>query len=291
MSSVILPIADLPPSKSNGLGRRALLGLALVTTLTTAGAWLMHAGIDPVEELDLAHLPPVRHELVVDLKSWRHVRAAEPGLVVAPTDDLVVVDPRAVTGQQTTGGAIAALKVREGGSRRLVIAALSISTSNPSELYGSEDGAVERLMTMGFDGVLMTLADGGRAVHEPPEVEARRIELIGAISARVKVRNPDALVGLEGAARLIESRRVRAAVDFVAVEHLLYEPAGRPRLAQDVAAHMKVLRKAQLDGLLVLVSERLGSADAKTAARRTLESYGFIAEAKLRDGVAHSKAD
>jgi hypothetical protein len=278
-----------------GIARRAALGLALLAGLTAAGAWLMHAGIDPTEELDVVHLPPVRHELAADVNSWRRVASPSHVQFVQPTDDLIVVDRVTLASRQNRDHAdpgslqrmVAALKARGGQGQRLVIAAVEFDPTLTSVHDGWDKAAIEHVLKIGFDGVLLTGIDSD-SPRTPEDVTAM-VERIGSVAAHVKIRNPDALVGLRGGIELIGSRRLRAAVDFVAAEHVLYEPAGRQRLPQDVTATVRALRKAQLDGIPVLVAEHLQTTGAKASARRTLESYGFVAEGTLRDGTDHAR--
>ncbi len=357
------PPLGAPPAGGQpriGLLARAVIGLLSIVAMTGLGVVLMHTSIDPAEERDSAHLPAVRSEALADVRSWGYQLQ---GLNIAEAarsgHDLLVVD------ESLTGGgsaqkrsALAALKRKPDGGRRIVLAYLSIGEAEsyrpywqagwtrvatdlpraerrtdllalgspavaapPQELAmklvparvptasapawlghenlewrgnfavrfwdpgwqsllsGSETAALDRLIAAGFDGVYLDRADVYAPwASENPDARAAMVTLVGTLSAYAKAKNPDFLVALQNAEELLETRRMRRALDLVAKEDLLFGIAatGTANSDRDIAASLSYLKKAQTDGLPVLVVEYLEAGANADAARATLDRHGFI---------------
>ncbi|MFM9942989.1 MAG: endo alpha-1,4 polygalactosaminidase [Hyphomicrobiaceae bacterium] len=149
-----------------------------------------------------------------------------------------------------------------------------------SLLSGSETAALDRLIAAGFDGVYLDRADTyTQWSSEHPDAKAAMVTLVTHLSAYAKAKNPDFLVALQNAEELLETRKVRGALDLVAKEDLLFGIAGTgaANSERDVAASLGYLKKAQTDGLPVLVVEYLEPGPAADATRKALEQHGFIA--------------
>jgi cysteinyl-tRNA synthetase len=144
-------------------------------------------------------------------------------------------------------------------------------------LFGSEAAAIDRLVEAGFDGVYL---DGGDAfaawTGEVADARQRMIDLIVRLSAYAKRQNRDFMVALHNADDLLSSRGLREALDIVVRDGLLFGPDARPRPGEAAAAGISALTRAQREGLAVLVAETLPPGANADAARRILESHGFI---------------
>lgn len=345
-----------------GLLARAAVGLASVLLLTGLGVWLMHSSIDPLEERDAAHHPAVRSEMLSELRGWGYqLQGLSITEAARSTHDLLVVDETlqgAGTGRR--GAAIAALKRKPDGSRRLVLAYLSIgeaesyrsywqagwtraaiepassdrrsdvlslgstpavaapspardaeklvpmrvpTTAAPSWLgrenpewrgnyavrfwdpawqallAGSETAAIDRFIAAGFDGIYLDRADVYlQWQSEKNDARAAMVDLVTRLSAYAKSKNPDFLVAMQNAEELLETRRMRRALDLVAKEDLYYGIAGNGirNSDRDIAASLSYLKKAQTDGLPVLVVEYIEPGPNAEATRRAIEGHGFL---------------
>lgn len=334
------------------LVRRALLGLVLLVVLIGGGAWLMHAGIDPVEEREQLGEPMPRKEVLLGIRTWGHhlEHAWGPGLA-AVSEDLIVVDPDpefvdAGRDLGQNGPTLTNLQRKDDGGRRLVLAYLSIGEAEEQRSYwrdewlvpqvgngspevvgplnvalsgrralraptssapawlGSESGEwkgkfavrfwssdwqsnllgrpealLDRVLAAGFDGVYLDRTSVHAAwVGENPNSEQDMVALIERISSYARARNPDFVVAMQNGEELLGHRRVRAALDAVAKEDLLYGIAGaeQPNPDGEIAASLKLLRKASREGVTVLVIEDIRADVAIAKARRRLEAEGFV---------------
>lgn len=344
-----------------GVLARAGLGLLTVLLLTGLGVWLMHASIDPVEERDGAHLPAVRSEMLSELRGWGYQLQ---GLSISEASrsghDLLVVDESLHgVGAPRRSPALAALKRKPDGTRRVVLAYLSIGEAESYRSYwqsnwsrtaletastdrrtdvlsigatpavaapakdgvqkalpvrvptpaapawlgqenpewrgnyavrfwdpgwqallsGSETAAIDRLIAAGFDGVYFDRADVYvQWQSEKSDARAAMIALITRLSAYAKTKNPDFIVAMQNAEELLETRRMRRALDLVAKEDLYYGIAGNGvrNSDRDIAASLSYLKKAQTDGLPVLVVEYLEPGPNAEVTRKAIEGHGFL---------------
>lgn len=148
-----------------------------------------------------------------------------------------------------------------------------------SLLTGSQQAAIDRLIAAGFDGVYLDRADVySQWTSENREARAAMIDLVTHISAYAKAKDPEFIVALQNAEELLDNRKMRAALDLVAKEDLLHGIAGDGAVnaERDVRASLSQLKKAQAEGLPVLVVEYLEPGPAQEASRKTLAGHGFI---------------
>ena len=356
------PPSRFPVKRKSGLAGRALLGLFILALLTVGGTWLMHAGIDPAEERDAAHLPAIRSEALAEVRSWGYqLQRLDLAEAARSRHDLLVIDETldGRTPPNRRKAAITTLKRKPDGGRRIVLAYLSIGeaesyrpywqrewvaaaapapvslkpadvpslgtsplTAGPSKnpgavirppmlptsqapawlgqenpewrgnfavrfwdpewqavLTGSETAALDRLMAAGFDGVYLDRADVyTQWTREIPDARSRMVDLVTRLSAYAKGRDRDFLIALQNAEEMLGNRKVRSALDLIAKEDLLFGIAadGQPNSSGDISASVGYLKKAQRDGLPILVVEYLDAGPDKSAAQRTLDGHGFI---------------
>ena len=159
---------------------------------------------------------------------------------------------------------IQALKSKPDGSRRLVLAYLSIGEAEryrfywdeswlepgrrPSWLgadnpqwagnypvefwnpewqkliYGASGSYVERVMEAGFDGVYLDRADVYQQFPARPQAEAEMAEFLARLADHVRRLKPDALVVMQNAEELLRRRHVRARLDAISKESLYLNP-------------------------------------------------------------------
>ncbi len=146
-------------------------------------------------------------------------------------------------------------------------------------MFGSETAALERIIGTGFDGVYLDRAD----VHagwakERPEARADMEALIQRIAARARELSPGFIVVMQNAEELLSAPKLRGALDAVAKEDLLFGLDGteKPNGEADIKASVRQLKKAQRQGLPVLVVEYVATADGIASARQRIEANGFV---------------
>ena len=148
-----------------------------------------------------------------------------------------------------------------------------------SLMFGHETAALERIIGAGFDGVYLDRADVYQGwAKERPEARAGTEALIQRISARGRELSPGFIVIMQNAEELLSSSRVRGALDAVAKEDLLFGIDGdaKPNSERDVGASLQLLKRAQRQGLPVLVVEYLADANTIAGARQKLDANSFI---------------
>ncbi len=153
-------------------------------------------------------------------------------------------------------------------------------------LSGSGTAAIDRLIAAGFDGVYLDRADVyAQWTGERPQARADMIDLVTHLSAYAKAKNPEFLVALQNAEELLGNRKLRRALDLVAKEDLYFGIGadGQPNPEQDIKASLTHLKRAQAEGLPVLVVEYVDASSAVETARKALEVQGFIGYFAPRD--------
>ncbi len=153
-------------------------------------------------------------------------------------------------------------------------------------LSGSGTAVIDRLIAAGFDGVYLDRANVyAQWTGERPQARADMIDLVMHLSAYAKAKNPDFLVALQNAEELLGNRKLRRALDLVAKEDLYFgtKADGQPNPEHDIKASLAHLKRAQAEGLPVLVVEYLDKTAAVETARKALEAQGFIGYFAPRD--------
>lgn len=289
------------PSSRRALLVRAGIGIAVVIGTAFGGALLMHASIDPVQDQGAGI--EVRNEALAGLASWgMQLRGLDVAEVAGSAVDLVVIDELAAGARtQALARDVERLKAKPDGSRRLVLAHLSIGGQRTdtgerrarfweeawqARIVGAPSAAMERILAAGFDGVYLDHGDVHvRWGRDRASARDDMTAFVERISQHAREWRPGFIVTLQNPGALIESARLRASLDAVAKVDLLYgsRTAEAPNPAGDVAADVALLKRARRDGLPVLVIEHLSVPDKVAAARRILDDHGFISYIGPRD--------
>ncbi len=146
-------------------------------------------------------------------------------------------------------------------------------------LFGTATARLERLIAAGFDGVYLDRAD----VHahwsgERPSARADMSALIERLSEHAKRLSPGFLVVMQNAEELLTRQPLRAALDGMAKEDLLFgvEITGQPNSDAEIRSSIGLLKRAQADGLPIFVVEYLDAAPPIAKARRRLRAERFV---------------
>lgn len=209
----------------------------------------------------------VRATALAAVKSWGiHLRKFHRDDIATSPFDLMVVDYapyRHLTFEfPFNAGDVAAMKTKPDGSRRLVLAYLSIGEAEdyryywrrewseqapawmapentawpgnfPVEfwrpewqriLFQAPDSYLARILAAGFDGIYLDRADVFQEwLPKHPRAEAQMISLIRDLAGTARRAKPDFLVVLQNAEELMRHAEVRHAIDAIAKEDLFYE--------------------------------------------------------------------
>ncbi len=191
---------------------------------------------------------------------------------------------------------VARLQTKSDGSRRLVIAYLSVGEAesyrsywkkdwkrkrpawllgeNPeweenyavcfwdpgwqANLCGSPDAYLDRILAQGFDGIYLDKCDVGedlkrrekQAARSRPDLDADMAGLVERLAAYARARRPGFLVVMQNAEPLLERPALRATIDAVAKEELLYglDSPEKTNAADDISWSQERLELMRRDG-------------------------------------------
>lgn len=249
---------------------------------------------------------------------------------VARSDlDLIVLDP-IVEGNRLQIADDSPLRRKPGGARRLVFAYLSVGeaesyrpywraswrtesppwlgTENPHwpgsfavrywdpawrDLVLGPDGALDRVIAAGFDGVFLDRVDAyGDWPGEGLRAQRAMSALVQSIAERLRARTPKGLIISQNAEPLLADASFREAIDAVSKESLLYNlrGPGQPNTEEDVAWSLHYLKQAQSAGLPVFAIEYLDDPALCAKALARLTALGMVPffGRRLLDTLPHS---
>ena len=237
-------------------------------------------------------------------KTWGYqLRNLEPGPRKAIADspyDLVVIDFAHGEDRNEvplTREEVAQMQKKPDGSKRLVIAYLSIGeTENyryywkhewdkqrPSWMgkenkewkanylakywepewqkiiYGSPDAYVDKVLAAGFDGFYFDRADAYYYFGDNEEARGRMAKFVVQLAEYARAKKPDVGIMIQNAEELLDRKEYVNAIDGIAKESLLYGVRGldKPNTTDDVQETTKLLKKANDQGKAIFVVEYL----------------------------------
>ncbi len=192
---------------------------------------------------------------------------------------------------------VSAMQTRPDGSKRLVIAYLSIGeTENyryywkkewdkqrPSWMgkenkewkanylakywepewqkiiYGSPEAYVDRVLAAGFDGFYFDRVDAYYFFGDNEEARGKMANFVVKLANYARSKKPDVAIMVQNAEELLDRKEYVAAIDGIAKESLLYGIRGldKPNTRDDVDETTKLLKKANVQGKSIFVVEYL----------------------------------
>ena len=250
-------------------------------------------------------------------KTWGYqLRNLDPGPRKTIADspyDLVVTDfAHGVDRDEVplTKEEVAAMQKRPDGSKRLVIAYLSIGeTENyryywkkawdkqrPSWMgkenkewkanylakywepewqkiiYGSPEAYVDRVLAAGFDGFYFDRVDAYYFFGDNAESRGKMADFVVKLANYARSKKPDVAIMVQNAEELLDRKEYVAAIDGIAKESLLYGVRGldKPNTRDDVDETTKLLKKASDQGKSIFVVEYLQDKSNITQAARRI---------------------
>lgn len=219
---------------------------------------------------------------------------------------------------------IARLQKKPDGSRRLVIAYLSIGEAesyrsywrkdwkkhrptwllgeNPdwdenyavcfwdagwqAHLCGSPDAYLDRILAQGFDGIYLDKCDVGedlrrrekQAARSRPDLDGDMAALVERLAGYARAKRPGFLVVMQNAEPLLERPGLRATIDAVAKEELLYgvDAVEKANSRDETSWSQERLDLMRRDGKPVFVVEYLNDRAKIAKAAAALRQMGYV---------------
>lgn len=154
-----------------------------------------------------------------------------------------------------------------------------------SMVFGRDGAMLDTIITAGFDGIVLDRADA-HAHWSKQHQDAREdmITFVESMSRYARDRVPGFIVILKDAEDLLATSRIRSAVDAVIKHDLILGRDGVAKTGndRDIATSIALLKRAQRDGLPVLVAEYPANEASRATAGDRLLAYGFIASIAQR---------
>ena len=288
--------------------------------------YLLGAAVVAVSTFEVAAQSAVPHENpFLKAKSWAYqlnnLGPAQQARIAASPYDLIVVDyAQSEKGDLVetplTKDEVARMKVKPDGSRRLIIAYLSIGESEDNRyywkaewnrkrpawmgaeskewkgnylvkywepiwqrfIYGTPDSYVDRILAAGFDGFYVDRADAYYRFGDTKQARDSMADFLVKLSAYIRSKQPNAGIMMQNAEELLDRPNVVAAIDAIAKEDLIYGITHREELNKkdDIDYSTKLLKDSQKAGKAIFVVEYLKNPKNIEDAKRRMADLGFV---------------
>jgi cysteinyl-tRNA synthetase len=271
--------------------------------------------VAPIEHEVTASVAPVTRELPApaaapkgaptgkapDVRNWRYQLAAiDPQAIASSPADLVVIDYAGRNGPFTRAD-VEQMRRKPDGSRRLVLAYMSIGQAETFRWYWAQRSSswlgakgkrnysvrfwladwqkiifeyTEKIVTAGFDGVYLDHVDE----FEDKGHKDDMVDFVARISSKAKARRADFMVVAQNGDALIPNAKFRKAIDAFAREDLFYgeDADGKRNSASAIRESVRRLKMLTAEGKPVLVVEYPRSDEQAKTARREISENHFI---------------
>jgi cysteinyl-tRNA synthetase, unknown class len=139
-------------------------------------------------------------------------------------------------------------------------------------IYGSPESYVDKVLAAGFDGFYFDRVDAYYFFGDDELARGRMAKFIVELATYVRSKKPDAAIMVQNAEELLSRKEYVAAIDGIAKESLLYGIKGldRPNPADDVKEGKTFLSKAKSDGKAIFVVEYLQDKENIATAAKTI---------------------
>ena len=238
------------------------------------------------------------------VKSWHYqLQSIDPSAIAKSSADMVVIDYSGEDGPFTRAQ-VELMRRKPDGSRRLVLAYMSIGEAENYRWYwarrspawlGPENPQwrgnygvrfwhpdwqaiifeyTDKILAAGFDGVYLDKVDEFDELGHHAEM----VEFVGRIAGRGKSQRPDFLIVSQNGHALIADPKFRRAIDAFAREDLLYGETvdGERNDADSIRDNIQQLKSLTAEGKPVFVVEYPRDDDQAQTARREIAEQNFI---------------
>ena len=241
-------------------------------------------------------------------KSWTYQLQGNVGAIASSGTDVAVIEADTAGGS----GAIARLKRKPDGGRRVVIGYLSIgeaekwrgywknccANGSPGWLTSTTQGwsgnyavkywdpawkaiVMQRLNAMiaaGFDGVYLDRADTWERMRgQNANARGEMIKLIKEVAAAARAKKSDFAIMVQNAEELLTDPGYVSTIDAIAKEDLFHgiHHDGKRNSSGDISSSVRDLKRAQAAGKTIFVIEYLKGDNAERV-RSEIRAQGFV---------------
>jgi cysteinyl-tRNA synthetase, unknown class len=126
-------------------------------------------------------------------------------------------------------------------------------------IYGSPEAYVDRVLAAGFDGFYFDRVDAYYFFGDNEEARGKMASFVVKLANYARSKKPDVAIMVQNAEELLDRKDYVAAIDGIAKESLLYGIRGldKPNTRDDVDETTKLLKKANDQGKSIFVVEYL----------------------------------
>jgi len=126
-------------------------------------------------------------------------------------------------------------------------------------IYGSPEAYVDRVLAAGFDGFYFDRVDAYYFFGDNEEARGKMAKFVGELARYARAKKPDVAIMVQNAEELLDRKEYVDAIDGIAKESLLYGVRGLDKLntADDISETTRLLKKANDKGKSIFVVEYL----------------------------------
>ena len=270
-----------------------------------------------------------RPNVFENARTWafqlKNLDAANQARLAASPYDVIIIDSE----DDSSGGErpltreeVEAMKKKPDGSRRLVIAYLSVGEAESYRSYwkpewtrkkpswvgkenkqwkenflvkywdptwqhiifGEPQAFADRIVDQGFDGFYIDRADAYYYFGDNADARQKMRDFIIKLTNYIRSRKPDAGILVQNAEELLDNKAYIEAIDGIAKEDLFYGITHREELnkADDIEESTALLKSAQSQGKKIFVIEYLTRPAYLADAKKRLDKLGFVMYAGQR---------
>ena len=237
--------------------------------------------------------------------SWAYQLQGDLGRLSSSSWDVAVVDA------DHARSAVSRLKRKPDGTRRAVLAYISIGEAetgraywrsccagrHPSWLTGRTQGwsgnyvvrfwepawqhlvasRIRAALAAGFDGLYLDRVDTYESTRAPGGSRDAMIRYVASVSRQARSQKPGAVILVQNAEELLTSDAFLAAIDGIAKEDLIHgiNHDGRRNQRGDIAASVALLKRAKQRGKAIFVVEYLSGGTGERVAAE-IRRLGFV---------------
>lgn len=239
-----------------------------------------------------------------EVKSWHYqLQDIDPHAIAKSSADMVVIDYGSKNGPFTRAQ-VEQMKRKPDGSRRIVVAYMSIGEAETYRWYWPQRSSAwlgpenpqwrgnygvrfwhpdwqaiifeytDRIMAAGFDGVYLDKVDEFEEMGHEDEM----VDFVIRISQRAKSQREDFLIVSQNGDELIPNPKFRRAIDAFAREDLFYgeDVDGERNGADAIRRNIRRLKMVAAEGKPVFVVEYPRNEEQAQTARREIAEQSFI---------------
>lgn len=284
MSPTSDELPAVPAASHHAIGRRALLGLAILAVMSGGVASLLYGSIEPDTDFGGDPEAAKRRAMLATIATWSRTTDLDaPEVLMRSNAGLHVIDGAVLAGLKVSAAQklVEDLQAGPAGSRRPIVGAVVVAPRAEQSGLANERKLIDELLARGLDGVFLDCGPAHADIMARGSAGAvQLVEAVADLTDRARLVNPDFLVIIENAAEMTVDPRLHRRIDGVARDDLLFgqQGVGVANNRTDVITALHDLNRVKRSGRPVFVTEHLPveALTIRTGARQTLSALGFI---------------